>query len=303
MTKPTKANVKPNTTADYNFWVKTAALTSTCVAVILLLIKLYAWLSSNASVMLATATDSLLDLFASASNLLILKVALAPADDEHKFGHGKAESLGSLFQASFITGSALLLALNGVDRLMNPVAIEQPSLAVTVTVFTLVVTLSLVMFQYFIVKRTGSLVIKADMLHYKSDLLLNVSVLAALVLSQYQWTSADGLFTLLIAVYLLFSAKQILTESLAQLMDKELDAEDKAIIKNIIAKEPQAISIHELRTRKSGPKTFIQFHLVLADDLPLVTAHAIGDKLEDEIKQHFSPCEVLIHHDPQSVVK
>lgn len=288
---------------DYNFWVKAAAISSTLTAIFLLLIKLYAWLQSDASVMLASATDSMLDLLASATNLFILRIALSPADKEHRFGHGKAESLGSLFQASFICGSAILLILGGIDRTLNPVENFNNDIALIVTVITLVATLLLVAFQYFVVTRTKSLVIKADMLHYKSDMLLNVSVLIALFITQYSWPSADGVFTIAIGLYLLLSAREILKESLDQLMDKELEQEELVKIKEIINAETRAQGAHEIRTRKAGPITFIQFHLVLPDELSLVEAHQIGDQLEEKITAEFSPCEVLIHHDPVSVLK
>ncbi|WP_286263424.1 cation diffusion facilitator family transporter [Thalassotalea atypica] len=287
----------------YEYWVKFAARTSVTVAVLLLIMKIFAWFDSEASVMLATATDSLLDLFASLMNLFILKIALSPPDQDHRFGHGKAESLGSLFQAAFITGSAILLMLNGADRLINPVKLTQTSLAINVTIATVVLTLLLVLFQQYVVKRTGSLAISADMLHYKSDLLLNVAVLVALVLSQKLWPLADGLFTLIIGGYLLISAISIAKQSFTQLMDQELDEEDIRKIKDIVFAHPQAIGIHDLKTRQSGPMTFIQFHLELDGELTLLVAHNIGESIEQEIAALYTSCEVLIHHDPSSVVK
>jgi len=287
------------TTKDaYNYWVKFAARLSVGVALALLVLKLIAWFDSNASVMLATATDSLLDLFASVVNLYILKIALAPPDKEHQFGHGKAESLGAMFQAAFITGSAILLMLTGLDRALNPVQLTQSSLAIGVTVTTVFATIGLVGFQQFVVKKTGSLAISADMLHYKSDLLLNIGVLVALILSEQLWPSADGIFTLLIGLYLLMSALVIAKGSLNQLMDTELPPEDRLDIETLINKHPQASGFHQLRTRQSGATIFVQFHLALSGDLSLKEAHAIGDKIEQEIKHRFTPCEVIIHHDP-----
>lgn len=282
----------------YNYWVKLAARLSVTVALSLLALKLVAWFDSDASVMLATATDSLLDLFASVVNLYILKVALTPPDQDHQFGHGKAESLGAMFQAAFITGSAILLILTGIDRVVNPVELTQSSFAIGVTITTVIATLGLVGFQQFVVKKTGSLAINADMLHYKSDLLLNIAVLVALILSQQLWPSADGIFTVVIGAYLLVSAVAIVKESLNQLMDKELVPEDKMKIETIIDQYPQALGFHDLRTRQSGPTTFVQFHLELSGELSLNEAHAIGDEIEQEIKQCFTPCEVIVHHDP-----
>ncbi len=288
--------------ASYAFWVRLAAVVSVSVALLLLTLKLFAWFDSQASVMLATATDSLLDLFASLVNLFILKIALAPPDHDHRFGHGKAESLGSLFQAAFITGSAILLMLNGVDRVIKPVVLTETDLAVGVTVATIAATLGLVLFQQFVVRKTGSLAISADMLHYKSDLLLNIAVLVALLLSNELWPAADGFFTIAIGLYLLISAVDIVKQSLAQLMDKELDEADKAKIKHIVFSHHQALGMHNLKTRQSGPMTFIQLHLELDGQLSLLEAHTVGEAIEFEIAELFPPCEVLIHHDPSSVV-
>ncbi len=288
---------------SYGFWVKWAARISVSVALLLLVLKLFAWFDSEASVMLATATDSLLDLFASLVNLLILRVALSPPDHHHRFGHGKAESLGSLFQAAFITGSAILLILNGIDRVINPVLLVNSNLAIGVTITTIAATILLVVFQQFVVKKTGSLAISADMLHYKSDLLLNIAVLAALLLSSEYWPAADGIFTIVIGAYLLISAIGIVNKSLTQLMDKELDQKDQDKIKEFVFSHPQALGMHNLKTRKSGPTTFIQLHLELDDSLSLLEAHSIGEVIELKILEYFQPCEVLIHHDPISVVK
>lgn len=289
-------------TKDYAFWVKLAAISSSTVALLLVIIKVYAWLVSDSSAMLASTTDSILDLFASVMNIVILRFALAPADKEHRFGHGKAESLAGLVQAAFVLGSALLLIFNGVERVINPQAIVQSEVAIGVTIIAIILTLGLVVFQRFVIKRTGSIVISADALHYKSDLLLNLGVLVAIILSQGIWLHADGVFTIAVALYLLFGAGQIIYQSVYQLMDHELSDDEVAKITEIILAHEFALGVHELRTRQSGAQRFIQFHLVLEDSLSLLEAHSIGDEIEQEICQALSPCEVFIHHDPSSVV-
>ena len=287
---------------NYTYWVRLAAISSSSVALLLVVIKFYAWLVSDSSAMLASTTDSILDLFASAMNIVILRFALAPADEEHKFGHGKAESLAGLVQAAFVLGSALLLIFNGVERVINPRIIVQSNIAIGVTIIAIVLTLILVVFQRFVIKRTGSIVINADALHYQSDLFLNLGVLAAIFLSQGIWLQADGVFTILVAVYLLFGAGQIIYQSVFHLMDHELSADELAQIKTIILAHEHALGLHELRTRQSGAQRFIQFHLELEDSLSLLEAHSIGDDIEAEICQALAPCEVFIHHDPTSVV-
>ncbi len=293
---------KSTNSDDYVYWVRLAAITSSSVALILVVIKFYAWLVSDSSAMLASTTDSILDLFASVMNIVILRFALAPADDEHKFGHGKAESLAGLVQAAFVLGSAILLIFNGVERVINPRIIVQSNIAIGVTVVAIFFTLALVVFQRYVIKRTGSIVISADALHYQSDLLLNLGVLAAIFLSQGIWLQADGAFTIAVALFLLFGAGQIIYQSVYQLMDHELSEDELVQIKSIILAHEHALGLHELRTRQSGAQRFIQFHLELDDNLSLLEAHSIGDEIEAKICQALAPCEVFIHQDPSSVV-
>jgi ferrous-iron efflux pump FieF len=290
------------TNPQYKKWVSLAAWLASSTAFILVMLKLYAWLVTDASAMLASATDSLLDLFASLMSLVILRFALQPPDDEHKFGHGKAESLAGLVQSAFVMGSAVLLMINGVARIINPVMIEKTSVGIAVTVFTIFMTLALVVVQKRVIAKTQSVAISADSLHYQSDLILNLGVLAALLLSENYWLRADGFFTLLVGSYLLYGAIKIVWISVNHLMDHELPEEETAKVKLIVEKHPNALGLHDLRTRQAGNMKFIQFHLEFADHLSLKEAHAIGDKIEAEICAEFASCEVFIHHDPQSVV-
>lgn len=287
---------------DYATLVRFAAIASSMTALILVIIKLYAWLVTDASSMLASTTDSLLDLFASLSNLIILKFALAPADEQHKFGHGKAESLAGLVQAAFMLGSALLLLFTGIDRLITPRQVIHGEVAIWVTLIALLLTLLLVILQRQTIKKTASIVISADNMHYQSDLLLNLGVLLAIIVSQGPWQGADGLFTLMVGGYLLWGGGTIIWASVYQLMDHELTQPELELIKTIVSQNKQALGFHELRTRQAGPKRFIQFHLELDDNLSLLDAHGIGVAIEHEITIALAPCEVFIHHDPSSIV-
>lgn len=290
-------------TQKYAFLVQLAATAATATALLLLVLKLYAWFATGASAMLASATDSLLDLFASVMNLVILRFALAPADKEHKFGHGKAESLAGLVQAAFVLGSAILLIINGIDRFIEPKMIVRSEVGISITVIAIVMTLLLVVFQRYVVNKTGSLAISADSMHYQSDLLMNVGVLLALVLSQGTWLRADGLFTILVGIYLLSGAGKIIWLSVHHLMDHQLSDEELQQIRAIANSHPETIGIHDLRTRQAGQQRFIQFHLELDDNLSLLAAHEIGDAIEQEIIEALAPCEVFIHHDPSSTVQ
>ncbi|MEH6385144.1 MAG: cation diffusion facilitator family transporter [Colwellia sp.] len=288
---------------DYSYWVKIAAFAATSTALLLVVLKLYAWMATDASSMLASATDSMLDLFASLMNVVIIHYALAPADEKHKFGHGKAESLAGLVQAAFVTGSALLLVFHGFDRIINPKLVVKTEIGIIVTIIAIVMTLLLVLLQRFVIKKTRSVAISADALHYQSDLLLNLGVLAALILSSGYSQYADGAFTCAVGLLLLSGALKIIYLSVHNLMDHELSEDELTQITAIVLSHDSTLGVHDLRTRQSGPHRFIQFHLELDDRLSLLSAHSIGEAIEKEIEAKFSPCEVFIHHDPTSVVE
>jgi len=289
-------------TKNYDDWVRLAAFAATATALLLVVLKFYAWVVTDASAMLASTTDSLLDLFASVMNVVILRFALAPADQEHRFGHGKAESLAGLVQAAFVLGSAFLLVINGVERIISPKVVVHTEVGIWVSIIAIVMTLALVILQKIVIKKTQSLAISADALHYQSDLLLNFGVLLALVLSQGYWLRADGVFTLLVGGHLIYGAGKIIWLSVHHLMDHELSNDELSQIKEIVLRHEHACGLHELRTRQAGQQRFIQFHLELADELTLLEAHSIGEAIEKEIEQALTPCEVFIHHDPTSVV-
>ncbi len=297
-------NAKPQTTTDdYSSLVKLASKLAVAVASILLISKLFAWWFSGSAAMLASSTDSLLDVFASITSFVIIRFSLTPADDQHRFGHGKAENLAALVQSAFVLGSALLLVFHGVDRFFNPQPIMHSNVAIGVSVLAILLTLLLVMVQKRVIAKTQSAAISADSLHYQSDLLLNVGVILALVLSQFNFVQADGLFTVLVGVYLIYGAIGIVYHSIQDLMDRELDDNEVNEIKDMIHSHPKVMGFHELRTRQAGKMRFIQFHLELDDELSLFEAHSISDAVEGKILARFSDTEVLIHQDPQSVVK
>jgi ferrous-iron efflux pump FieF len=168
-------------------------------------------------------------------------------------------------------------------------------------VFSIIATLGLVLFQSHVIKKSGSTAIKADHLHYKTDLLINASVIVALLLTVYGWSGFDPLFALGIAAYIFYSAIEIMREALDHLMDKELPLEDRLRVKEIVSHHPEARGMHDLRTRKSGNTQFIQLHLEMDDHLTLLQAHRISDEVEAEIMEAFPDAEVLIHEDPASI--
>jgi len=265
--------------------------------------KAWAWLASGSASMLGSLTDSLMDITATLMSFLVLSYALRPADDDHRFGHGKAEALAGLGQAAFIAGSGCLLAFHGIERLINPVELTHSLLGVWVSIFAIVCSLVIVFVQNKVVKHTESIAIKADSVHYKGDLILNAAVLLAILLAYYGVLYADPLFAIGVAGYLLYNSWDIATESASHLMDKELPDEEKQSIFEIARNHNDVYGVHGIRTRQGGKVKFIQLHLELDDNLPLIRAHKVADEVEAMISARFeSEVDILIHLDPLSVL-
>lgn len=289
-------------TQKYASLVTMAAWLATVVATILMLFKLGTWWVTGSVSLLASLVDSLLDMGASITNLLVVRYALQPPDEEHRFGHGKAESLAALAQAMFISGSACFLLLNGVERFFRPQDVISPELGVYVSGFAMVLTLGLVLVQQWVVRQTGSQAIAADALHYKTDLFMNMAIMLALALSWYGWHQADAIFALVIGAYILISAFKMAYEAIQLLLDRQLPEEELEQIRETCNQVEGVRGIHDLRTRLSGPTRFIQLHLELPDQMPLVQAHKIADDVEDALLSVFPHSDIIIHQDPFSVV-
>ena len=287
---------------EYSRLVTLAGRAAIVAASLLIIVKLFAWFATGSSSILAALTDSLMDVTTSIINLFAIKIALQPADDEHRFGHGKAESLAGLAQAAFISGSSVLLMLNGISSLINGNQISASNVGIGVMVFSVLVTIALVIFQTYIVKRTGSLAIQADSLHYRTDIFMNGAVLLALILAGIGWHWADGLFAIIVSFYILHGAWEIGSLSINALMDKQLPKSDQELIIKTAYKVKDVRGVHDLRTRQSGNTKFIQLHLELDDDQSLFDAHEKADILEAELEKHFPHADILIHLDPLSIV-
>jgi len=283
--------------------MRLATRASMATAITLIVAKLAAWLWTDSVSILATLMDSVLDAAASLVNLLAVRHALEPADREHRFGHGKAEALAGLGQAMFIAGSAGFLMLEAINRLLHPQPVNVIGIGIGVMAFAIVATLALLALQRHVVNITGSTAIKADRLHYTTDVLVNASVIAALVLSAHGWSGFDSVFALLIGVYILRNAWQIAHESIQHLMDRELPDEERQRIRNIVLSHKDVRGMHDLRTRRAGTTTFIQLHLELDDELTLMRAHAISDAVEARIRQTYPDSEIIIHEDPASLME
>jgi len=279
-----------------------ATCASVSVAALLIAAKFAAWLETGSVALLSSLVDSLLDAVASLVNLFAVRHAMSPADREHRFGHGKAEPLAVLGQSAFIIGSAMLLFAEAVRRLIWPMPVENPPAGIAVMVFSIAVTIALVLYQRHVVRRTGSIAITADELQYRGDLFVNGSVILALVLSSVLGLPIlDPLFGAGIGVWIVYSAVRLVRLSLFQLMDHELPDDERERIREIVQSHPDVVAAHDLRTRTAGPNAFIQIHIEMDGTLSLLRAHEISDEVEAKLRAAYPHAEVIIHQDPEGI--
>ena len=277
-----------------------AALASIAMAIVLIALKSYAALQTSSMAMLGSLADSALDLVASLIVLLGVRIAAAPADHEHRFGHGKAEALAALVQVIIITLSAIFIGFRAVQRLIKGAQTADAELGIGVSVVAMVLTVALISYQRHVVRRTGSLAIGTDRLHYSSDLLLNGSVIVALGLDQYAgWTGADAVFGLLIALWLAWGAWRASSHALDQLMDREWPDELRERFLSAAKEYPELAGLHDFRTRSSGTHYFAQFHVWVPPEWTVQEAHDRLDRVEEQLQQRFPDTEILIHIDPE----
>ena len=293
MPKPSEA-----VNSQHSRLVSLAGSAAVVVVTILILIKLLAWFMSGSVSLLASLLDSTMDAAASIFNLIAIRYALQPADDEHRFGHGKAESIAGLLQSAFIAGSAAFLWLHAIDRLINPHVIQHTTLGIAVMVVSLVLTFGLVAFQKYVVRRTDSTTVDADSTHYVSDLLVNASIIFVLLLNPYLWSGADATLGFIIAFYIFYSAGKIAYRAIHSLLDHELPVPLRQEIMNIVKAHPQVRGLHELRTREAGHMQFIQMHIDLDKAINLQQAHNIADEVEARLTARVPRADILIHPDP-----
>ena len=275
-----------------------ATYASVATAILLVGLKTWAWLASGSVSLLASLVDSLTDSLASIVNLFAVRLALRPADDNHPFGHGKAESLSALAQSAFIGGSAVFLLLNAVERLLHPQPLQQTTLGIAVMLVSLLLTLALVLFQRWVLRRAQSQAVSADSLHYVTDFASNIVVLVALLLAAWGWPRADAVLALLLGGWIFWSAAKIAIEAVNTLMDKALPPADVARIEAAALAVPGVLGIHDLRTRLSGARHFVQMHIDLDARLNIVEAHDIAVAVAAQIRALFEEAEVIVHQDP-----
>ncbi len=279
--------------------MRLGALAAVLVALILIATKAWAFWKTGSVALMGSMVDSALDFMASLVNLFAIRAALVPPDAEHRFGHGKAEAIAGLFQTSLIFASALFLVWRSGLRILDPVPLEQTELGVAVSILAIFLTFGLVVFQKRVIAKTGSLAITADRLHYVGDLLLNSAVIAALLLSTMGgYYAADGFFGIGIAIYIGWNAWAIARQSIDMLMDREFSEQEREEIFNLVLGNKDVKGMHDLKTRRSGPTSFIQMHIELDPKINLKDAHAIADEVEATVGEGFPNAEIIIHTDP-----
>lgn len=276
-----------------------AAYASIAMALFLAMLKIWAVWRTDSTAMLGSLADTGLDLVASIATLVGVWVAAQPADEEHRFGHGKAEALAAMAQVVLIALSATGIAVRAVDRLLAGAETQAAGDGIAVSAVAIVATFALLAWQRYVIRRTGSLAIRTDNVHYQSDLFLNLAVIAALAVDQYAgFHQADPLFGLGIAAWLLWGAWTASSEAIDHLMDREWSPDRRDQFLAVLARHPDIQGVHDLRTRTSGVHDFVQFHMAVDGRLSVAQAHHIMDEVEARIAVEFPGVEVLIHPDP-----
>jgi ferrous-iron efflux pump FieF len=280
-----------------------AATASVSMASLLLLLKSYAAWATGSVAMLGSLADTALDLVTSLITLYGVRLAAMPADRDHRFGHGKAEAIAALFQVGIITFSALGIGWRAVDRLVSGRTTAHAEYGIAASLVAIAATLALILYQRRVIAQTGSVAIRADYIHYSSDMALNGSVIAALLLDQYlHIRAADPVLGLGIALWLIWNAWQASAHAIDQLMDKEWPEEKRRRFIEVAARHPELKGLHDLRTRSSGMHDFVQFHVWVDPQMTVAEVHEVMDEIEHKLEAEFPGCEVLIHPDPEGHV-
>lgn len=295
-TNPVPLTATPEAASRLMRWASIASMT---VASVLIAAKTAAWLITDSVSMLSSLIDSALDLVSSLITFVAIRQALVPADEDHRFGHGKAEALAGVAQAGFIAASSGGLVLTVIDRFLHPRPVQEELVGALVSALAVVLTFALMLFQNHVVRQTGSLAISADRAHYTTDFVNNIAVgIGIFLASRLAEPTIDLAVALGVAGYLATGAWSIGRVSIDVLMDRELPVEDRKKIIDIVSRHPGVRNVHDLRTRSAGLTQFIQLHVVLHPTMSLGRAHVMGDSVEAAILEAFPRAEVILHVDP-----
>ena len=268
----------------------------------IIIAKLYGWFITDSVTMLASLVDSLLDICVSIMNLITIHYSLQPPDHEHRFGHQKAEDLAVFSQAFFFGLSGIYLIFSSLTRafIHDHSPIQSSTEGICILIYSIVITLIIVLFQHYVMRRAKSNVIKADSLHYITDFLTNIcAIIGIIIATNWNFPLFDSLTASVIALYIIFTAFSMFKKAFNNLMDHEMEESDRQIIIAIISSHKNILGFHDLKTRYAGVKPFIQFHIELAENITLKTAHTIAIEVEKKILEKFPNAEIICHQDPE----
>ncbi len=279
-----------------------ASMVSLVVALVLVGIKVWAWAATGSIALLTSAADGLVDVLASLVTLIGVRYAGRPADKGHRYGHGKAEAVAAFVQALLLGGAGLVLGGESIGRIIHPQPLAELGLGIWVIIFSSLAATGLVLMQSFVVKRTASTAIAADRAHYITDVAVNVAVLVALVLEHYLgWTRSDSVGALLISFYMLWNARGMAADALKQLLDRELDVEDRRRVRTAVLSCEGVKGVHDIRTRNGGDRVFVEFHVEVDGKLSVDVGHDIGDAAEAAVRLLFVSADVTAHLEPAGI--
>ncbi len=280
---------------------KRATVISSLTATILIIIKLVIGIISGSVAVLASAIDSILDLIVSAFNYFAINKAEKPADEQFNYGRGKIEALAAVIEGTVITMSGIFIFYEAIKKAYTGDKVSLLTPSIIVMIISLVLTVSLVLFLNYVAKKTDNMVIKADALHYKTDIFSNGIILISLIVIKFtNFHLIDSIMGVIISIYIIYSSYEIIKDGVYMLLDAALDEDTVEKIKQIIEDEKMVNDYHYLKTRKSGNTNFVDVHLVFDTDISLLEAHRSADRVEDAIKNINTRDEWIIttHLDP-----
>ncbi len=282
--------------------VRSASIASLLVASTLIVLKYYGWVTTTSVSLLASLADSLIDFLASVFVFVAISYSMLPADAKHRFGYGKSEGLAAFIQSLLIGISGIYVCFEAIKRLLNPSQINQPSTAIWIILVSIVLTLALVMYQKYVVKKSKSIAIESDQYHYLTDTYINLSVLFSIAITGWtRFVFIDALVGLLISGVILYTSVTLLKKSFKILLDQEIQSDDRDRIREIALDHPKVLGFHDLRTRDTGRKYIIQFHLELDPNMSLLESHEITDEVTDNVLKLYPDSELIIHTDPLGI--
>ena len=282
--------------------VKSASIASLLVSSTLIVLKYYGWVTTTSVSLLGSLADSLIDFLASVFVFIAVSYSLLPADAKHRFGYDKSEGLAAFIQSLLIGISGVYVFSEAITRLLNPSQINQPNIAIWIILVSIALTIALIIYQKYVVKKSQSMAIESDQYHYLTDTFINLSVLFSIVITGWtRFTFIDAVVGLLISGVVLYTAFILLKKSFKILLDQEIQSSHRDQIRKIALQHPQVLGFHDLRTRDTGRKYIIQFHLELDPKMSLLESHRITDEVTDNVLDVYPNSELIIHTDPLGI--